>query len=69
MVLLTKIDLDIKYYIIIMENFDFNIDNYSVKNMEDFLNLPYGNYTEIEINEKVQTMKDTLLKSKESVKI
>lgn len=52
-----------------MENFDFNIDNYSVKNMEDFLNLPYGNYTEIEINEKVQTMKDTLLKSKESYQV
>jgi len=47
-----------------MENFDFNIDNYSIKNMEEFLNLPYNNYTDIEINEKVQTMKDTLLNSK-----
>jgi hypothetical protein len=52
-----------------MENFDFNIDNYSIKNMEDFLNLPYNNYTDIEINEKVQTMKDTLLNSKESREI
>lgn len=49
-----------------MENFDFNIDNYSIKNMEDFLNLPHNNYTEIEINEKVQIIKDTLLNSKES---
>ena len=52
-----------------MENFDFNIDNYSIKNMEDFLNLPYNSYTDIEINEKVQTMKDTLLNSKESYQI
>ena len=52
-----------------MENFDFNIDNYSIKNMEDFLNLPYNSYTDLEINEKIQTMKETLLNSKESYQI
>ena len=52
-----------------MENFDFNIDNYSIKNMKDFLNLPHTNYTESDIIEKVQTIKETLLNSKESYKV
>lgn len=52
-----------------MEKFDFNIDNYSIKNMEDFLNLPHSNYKEKDINEHVKTMKDTLLHSNESYQV
>jgi hypothetical protein len=47
-----------------MENFDFNIKNYSIKNIEDFFNFDRL-YTEDDINKNVQSMKDNLLSCKE----
>ena len=47
-----------------MENFDFNIKNYSIKNIEDFFNFDTL-YTEDDINKNVQSMKDHLLNCKE----
>jgi len=47
-----------------MEIFDFDIKNYTIKNIENFLNFT-TNYTEDDINKKIKLMKDKLLNCKE----
>jgi hypothetical protein len=47
-----------------MENFDFDIKNYTIKNIEDFYKFN-SNYTEDDINKKIKLMKEKLLNCKE----
>jgi hypothetical protein len=47
-----------------MEIFDFDIKNYTIKNIEKFLNLT-TDYTENDIIKKIKSMKDKLLNCKE----
>jgi hypothetical protein len=47
-----------------MENFDFNIKNYTIKNIEDFFNFNTL-YTEDDINKKLKYMKEKLLNCRE----
>ena len=47
-----------------MNNFDFDIKNYTIKNIEDFFKFT-TTYTEDDINEKIKLMKDKLLNCKE----
>ena len=47
-----------------MANFDFDIKNYTIKNIEDFFKFTTS-YTEDDINNKITLMKDKLLNCKE----
>ena len=47
-----------------MTNFDFDIKNYTIKNIENFFKFTTS-YTEDDINTKIKLMKDKLLNCKE----
>ena len=47
-----------------MTNFDFDIKNYTIKNIEDFFKFTTS-YTEDDINKKINLMKDKLLNCRE----
>jgi len=44
-----------------MEDFDFDIKNYTIKNIEDFFKITTSSYTEDEIEKKVNSMKEKLI--------
>jgi len=44
-----------------MKDFDFDIKNYTIKNIEDFFKFTTSNYTEDEIEKKVNSMKEKLI--------
>lgn len=48
-----------------MDQIDFNINNYSIQNLEDFFKFSTKNYTEYDIQRNIQLMKTKLLNCKE----
>lgn len=48
-----------------MDQIDFNINNYSIQNLEDFFKFSTKNYTEDDIQRNIQLMKTKLLNCKE----
>lgn len=48
-----------------MDRIDFNINNYSIQNLEDFFKFSTKNYTEDDIQRNIQIMKTKLLNCKE----
>jgi len=44
-----------------MKDFDFDIKNYTIKNIEDFFKITTSSYTEDEIEKKVNSMKEKLI--------
>jgi hypothetical protein len=48
-----------------MDQIDFNINNYSIQNLEDFFKFSTKNYTEDDIQRNIQIMKTKLLNCKE----
>ena len=44
-----------------MKDFDFDIKNYTIKNIEDFFKITTSSYTEDEIDKKVASMKEKLI--------
>jgi len=50
-----------------MSQFDFNIDNYTIVDLEKFMNLTMG-YNEFEIKEKERILRNKLMKAIETEK-